>query len=231
MKKEYQRLVLLLSFIFSTLLHAQVPVINNYPQWSLRTLPSTLLDADAGIMLGVNYRWSDRFSASIEPTYIFFSPFDISEIGKIFTSGIKIRADFRFHLKREIMGMEGYLAPEFHYKNTQTKRLEQFGIGCQNGSCAYFQSAYYKELKREIGGIIKMGAFAPISRNGRWLLEFYSGLGVKHMKFRVTDIPTGGSFQFPPDRLFPEFLFAGDDQNSFYHPMLPGGIKLVLMLK
>lgn len=232
MKKYFRRPALLLPFIFSTLLHAQENSTGVYPQWGLRTLPSSFLDIDAGLMLGVNYRWSQSFSASIEPTWIFFNALVTPDNSRrVYPSGIKIRADLRWHFRGEILGMDGYLAPDFHFKSIQTKRLGEFGINCQNGSCAYFQSAYYKEIKQEIGGFLKMGALKSISQNRRWLLEFYAGIGVKQMKFRETGLPTGGSFLFPPERLFPESIFTGDDRNSFSMPMLPGGIKLIFVMR
>lgn len=202
-----------------------------YPQWSLRTQPSSLIEIDAGIMLGVNYRWSETMSASIEPTWIFYNAVTRDDNGEhLFPSGIKFRADLQFHLPGRFLRMKAYIAPELHFKYTRTKRVERFGMSCQNGSCAYFQLAVYKELKRELGGYFKWGLVKSISRNDRWMLEFYGGFGLKHMKFRETGIPVGGSFIIVPDRFFPESVFMGDDRNSFFQPMLPGGFKLLFTL-
>ena len=51
----------------------------SYPELNLRTSLTSFLDEDAGIMLGVNYRWSKKFSASFEPTWIFFTVFTSTE--------------------------------------------------------------------------------------------------------------------------------------------------------
>lgn len=206
---------------------------DSYPQFSLHTSLTSWLDYDAGIMLGINYRWSQKFSASFEPTWIFYNGLVTNPDEKIFPSGIKIRSDLRYHFpKKTKKSLDAFAGPELHYKRTKTEKEDRFGINCQNGQCAYFQDAVYTEIKNEIGALIKAGIVAPltfISKNNRLGLELYAGFGIKQLKFRETDLPTGGSFINPPDRRLLRFDNT-TDRNTYSLPMLPGGLKLILKL-
>lgn len=205
----------------------------SYPQISFRTSLTSYLDYDAGIMLGINYRWSKNFSASFEPTWIFYNGLVTDPDQQIFPFGFKIRSDFRYHFdKRNNRGPDFFVAPELHYKYTKTKKEDRFGINCQNGQCAYFQNAVYSELKNEIGGIIKAGLITPltfISKSDRLLLEMSTGFGIKQLRFKETNLPVGGSFVNLPERAL---LSIGNqtNRNTYTRPMLPAGFKLIFLL-
>ena len=202
------------------------------PALNLRTSLSSWAEFDAGLMLGINYRWHKNFSATFEPTWIFFSPFT-DEGRKLSPSGIKIRSDLRYHFARKRKkNPETFLAPEFHYKHTKTRREDLFGINCQNGQCAYFQEAVYSQLKNEVGALLKAGIIFPmgfISKKERLFLELYFGLGVKGMKFTQTGIPEGGSFVRPPRRS-PLALRNSWVSDRYTLPMMPLGLKLLFSL-
>src|SRR6186997_2568643 len=40
---------------------------------TLRTNPFSFFQSDAGIMIGVNYRWHQRWSATFDPKFIFYA--------------------------------------------------------------------------------------------------------------------------------------------------------------
>ncbi len=230
-------IILLISF-FSTNISAQEKIKReavDFPQLSLRTSLTSYLDEDAGIMLGANYRWTEKFSVSFEPTYIFYSPYLQDNLNSEIVKpiGYKFRTDIKYHFPQRIFwNMEVFIASEFHYKFTRTKRSDVFGINCIGGNCAYFQNARYTETKKETGGLLKVGVIAPIAskKNDRWFLELYGGFGYKQMKFKETDLPVGGSFTNPPTRNFLNFT-GSTNRNDFSYPMLPGGLKLIFILK
>lgn len=209
-------------------------IVNNaYKELSLRTSLTSFFDYDAGIMLGVNYRWAKHFSASLEPTFIFYNGFKTDGDVTIYPTGIKIRSDIRYNFgKKRVRSLEGFLAPEFHYKYTSTKKEDLFGINCLNGQCAYFQQGIYKELKNEVGVLFKMGIIAPltfISKDDRLFLEIHGGVGAKQLKFKETDLPTGGSFVNLPNRSLLGFGTT-TDRTTYSRPMLPVGLKLIFVL-
>ena len=165
MKRAVLSLPGILLLVFSLTVSAQKSKQDrqvSYPEFSLRTSFTSFLDEDAGIMLGVNYRWSQKFSVSFEPTWIFFTVFNSDAGEKIYPSGIKIRTDLKYHFpKKQRRSPDFFIAPEFHYKYTKTQIEDLFGMNCQNGQCAFFQDAVYTDIKREIGGLVKMGLIIP----------------------------------------------------------------------
>lgn len=225
MKKFILSLSAIMGLLFSVTVSAQKIKQSNgesYPGFSLHTSLTSYFDYDAGIMLGVSYRWSKHFSTSLEPTWIFYS------INGDIPSGIKIRADTKYYFsKRKPRHPDFYIAPEFHYKYTNTKKEAEFGINCVGGQCAYFQNAVYSDIKNEIGGLVKTGIIFPLRfvKNHRWLLDMYIGLGAKQFNFRETDLPAGGSFVRLPSR-----TPFGQPSDGFGLPMVPAGIKLIFIL-
>ena len=234
--KRFSLIVPALFLFFSVAIKAQNNNkfdVGDYPELSLRTSLHSYFDFDAGIMLGINYRWTEKFSVSFEPTWIFYNGFSASGGEKIYPSGIKIRTDIRYHFpKRRRRGLDFFIAPELHLKYVRTRKVDEFGIDCQNGQCAFIQEAVYTEIKNEIGGIFKMGTIAPLTfiNNGRWFLELYGGFGVKQQKFRETDLPTGGSFINPPDRNIIRWNLS-NTLNTVALPLFPVGLRLIFVLK
>lgn len=205
---------------------------DNYPELSLRTSLTSFFDYDAGIMLGVNYRWTEKFAVTLEPTWIFYNGFrnDLAE-ERIYPSGIKLRADVRYYfLKKRRKGLDLFIAPELHFKAVRTRKLDDFGVNCQNRQCAYIQQAFYTEVKKETGGIFKLGLLVPLLSNSDQLyLEMYGGFGMKLQKYRETDLPVGGSFLNPPNRNFFQ-IGVSSNGNIISAPLIPVGIKLILVL-
>jgi hypothetical protein len=236
MRKSYLCLPGGLILFFSVTLSAQKNnkiSFGNYPKLSLRTSLHSYFDYDAGVMLGINYRWTEKFSITVDPTFIFYNGVAINEEEKFFPSGFKIRADVRYHFPHKRKnGTDFFIAPELHLKYVRTKKQGDFGINCQNGQCNYTQQAVYTEVKNEIGGILKLGAIVPLSflNSDRWFFEFYSGFGVKRQKFKETDLPTGGSFINPPNRSNFVNFGATNDRNTIFAPLFPVGIKVVFVL-
>jgi hypothetical protein len=232
MKKVVLSLPLLLVLFSVTNVAAQNGKSVNNPAdlgFNLRTSLNSYFDFDAGIMLGVGYRWSNRFSAAIEPTWIFYNGFNVDQNEKLFPKGIKIRTDIKYHFnKRRRRNADFFISPEFHYKKVKTQREDDFGINCQNGQCPFFQTAIYTEVKKETGGLLKLGVLVPFPfvKNHQLLLEFYSGLGMKIQKFSETDLPIGGSFVRQPTR-----NFTTNTSSSIGHlPLIPVGLKVIFVL-
>lgn len=234
MKRSVLFLPLLLVLFSATVAIAQNRKSVNNPAglgFNLRTSLTSYFDYDAGIMLGAGYRWSNRFSAAIEPTWIFYNGANVDQQEKIYPRGIKIRTDIKYHFSKRRRGKaDFFIAPEFHYKNVKKEREETFGINCQNGQCAFLQDALYTERKKEIGGLLKLGVLTPFPfvKNDNLLLEIYGGfLGVKIQKFTETDLPIGGSFLTPPER---SNIFPTNERNIATLPLVPFGLKIVFLL-
>jgi hypothetical protein len=215
-----RHIILILFFVISvsSICSAQINNKNFSPSLTLRTNLFSVLEIDGGIMLGARYQWSKQFAAVLDPTLIFFNPYFDEER----PFGIKIRADVRYYLdKYEPQHTRFFIAPEFHFKQTTTKKWATFGINCIGQQCSYYMNTVYKEIKNEIGGSLKMGAEVPLNRRNRWSFEVYGGLGFKVDHYKERDIPIGGIFMPEPthDRVFG----FGEDKPV---PILPCSIKI-----
>src|SRR6185369_14961338 len=116
----------IMGLLFSVTVSAQKIKQSNgesYPGFSLQTSLTSFFDYDAGVNLGVGYRWNKHFSASISPAWIFYSFYADDGNSKIIPSGVKVRADVKYYFsKRRPRHPDFYIAPEFHYKYTNTKK-------------------------------------------------------------------------------------------------------------
>lgn len=168
---------------------------------TLRTNPFTLLQTDAGIMVGVNRRWHQRWSATIDPKFIFYAvQAPGSSTGARSPLGIRLKTDIRYHIRKFLFGFENiFIAPEAVLGYVRTNSTAEFGINCIGRNCAYYTVQKYTEIKKEAGGAIKIGLIGPIKKNSEsWKLELYSGLGVSFFDFDYKGIPPGGSFLTEP---------------------------------
>jgi hypothetical protein len=168
---------------------------------TLRTNPFSFLQRDGGIMVGVNYRWHQRWSATIDPKFIFYAiQAPGNSMGPGRRIGTRLKADIRYHIQNFLFGFENiYISPEVVLGYVRTRSTAEFGINCIGGNCAYYTIQKYTEIKKEAGGAIKMGLIGPIrKKNETWKLEVYSGLGVSFFDFNYIGIPAGGSFVREP---------------------------------
>lgn len=178
---------------------SQFEKVNFYsgPAITLRTNPFTLVEHDAGIMLGANYRWTKRWSVTLDPTFVFYTlQRTHNGIPPDRPLGIRVKTDIRYHIQHFWGGFENvFISPELVFAYINTRKTAEFGINCTGPNCAYYMIDEYNEIKREIGAAIKMGLIGPIKKkNENWKLEFYLGIGVSYFDIEERGIPTGGSF-------------------------------------
>jgi hypothetical protein len=219
--------LLLLILLVSTNAFAQKEKNNFSKGIFLRTNPTSVLEYDAGLMLGIRYQWSKRFSVTVDPMLIFFSPWRERTINNEKNSvlGFKTRIDLRYHITAfENKGFGFFIGPELHLKTRALRTVGEFGINCIQGNCSYYQLARYKEIRNEIGAALKLGFNAPLGTGGnqRFALEMYGGLGVKFIYLKQKDIPAGGSLPEVDRR---DVIFRSDREGVAY-PNLPAGIKI-----
>jgi len=196
----------------------------------LRTNPFSFLQRDAGIMVGLNYRWHSRWSATIDPKFIFYSIQSFAvNMDPRSPLGVRIKTDIRYHIKKFILGFENvFIAPEAVFGYVRTRSSAEFGINCTAGNCAYYTLQKYTEIKKEAGGAIKIGMIGPIKKkNENWKLELYSGIGVSFFDFQERGIPAGGSFVRPP--LHDDILGRLDEDEP--NIMIPFGLIITYRIK
>jgi Protein of unknown function (DUF3575) len=219
--------LLLFLFVINSNTFSQKEKKDFQKQLMLRTNLSSVLEYDAGIMIGARYQWSKNFSVTVDPTFIFFSPWinPNSNNKKNKILGIKTRIDVRYHFAGSNKKNTSYfIGPELHLKTVTRKPVQEFGINCIQGNCDYFQLAHYKEIRNEIGMALKIGFNTPLGLRDdqRFALEMYGGMGVKFIYLKQKNIPAGGSIlnSSSGNTIF------GLDREGVAYPNLPAGIKL-----
>jgi len=196
----------------------------------LRTNPFSILDYEAGIMIGMNYRWDKRWSVTIDPTFIFYTiQASINDLPTARPLGIKIKTDARYHIRDFIWGFKNiFIAPEASFCYVRTKRTADFGVNCTGPNCAYYMRSEYTEIKKGKGGAVKIGLIGPIKKkNENWKLELFFGLGLSFFDFQEKGIPTGGSFVILP-QYRDNLGFVREDEANL---MIPLGLKITYRLK
>ena len=190
---------------------------------TLRTNPFSFLQRDAGIMIGVNYKWHQRWSATLDPKFIFYSvqsPTNNTDPRK--PLGVRVKTDIRYHIQNV------FIAPELVFGYTRTKITTEFGVNCIGGNCDYYTLQEYSEIKKEAGGGIKFGFTGPIRKNNEnWKLELYTGIGVSFFDFHEKGIPPGGSFVRPPTHEDGLGTMDEDEPNV----MIPFGLIITYKIK
>lgn len=204
--------------------------IIDYPVVSIRVNPFSFLESDAGVQVGIGYRWKKRWGATFDPMYIFYTPVRNWQINgpppeKDLLRGIKIRSDIRYYFNDLYFGsgfrlLNPFIGPELHFKNVVSKKWDDFGINCIGQQCDYYMTTRYREIKKEIGIALKAGFTRPLST--RLSLEAYGGVGIRSIKVEERDIPLGGSFIILP--VHDEIFGTPDGKPTTYIPM---GFKLV----
>jgi hypothetical protein len=197
---------------------------------TLRTNPFSFLQRDAGIMVGLNYRWHQRWSASIDPKFIFYTIQSFAvNVDPRSPLGVRIKTDIRYHIRKFIFGFENvFIAPEAVFGYVRTRSSAEFGINCTGGNCAYYTVQKYTEIKKEAGGAIKIGMIGPVKkRNENWKLELYSGIGVSFFDFEERGLPMGGSFVRPPAHEDALGRLDEDEPNI----MIPFGLIITYRIK
>jgi hypothetical protein len=192
---------------------------------TIRTNPLSFLEKDAGAMLGIGYQFHPRWSISIDPMWIFYSPYKSangSKDEKEPVSGYKVRADLKYYFRDYVYGKRGgFIGLEFHYKDVTARKWDSFGMNCVNGQCDFYQRVPYDEVRTEVGFDVKAGLLRRLW-SSRWTIELYSGVGLKYKRTREKNLPAAGAFpQETNDGILTVFRDDG------VYPILPTGAKLV----
>ena len=180
-------------------------------------------------MLGASYRWHERFSVTVDPTFIFYTAqVQFNDMPMDRPLGVRIKSDLRYHIRKFILGFKNvFIAPEFTYAHVRTTKTADFGFNCNGPNCAYYMRDDYNEIKTETGIALKGGLTGAITKNNRWNLELFAGLGVSFYDFKEKGIPPNSSFAILP--VHEDNLGAVDEDDP--NLMIPFGLKISFRLK
>jgi hypothetical protein len=141
---------------------------------SIRLNPTGLLDfVETNLSVGYEYRFSEDWALAGDLAWVFYSRYfehTKRANGFIFRPAIRRYIGWR---------KNGFLDTEFHYKYAVSLIEDWLGRGCVNGVASYeeFTTFYYR--RQSIGSNLKIGAQSSISRNNKFWIEYYLGLGLR----------------------------------------------------
>ncbi len=141
--------------------------------------PFALADIDHGVMVGGEYRFAPRMSASLDLAYIFSTNY-YQEAEK--TRGFNIRPAFRYYFgkrQHEFLQLQGF------YKYVDYGMHGWVGKDCVNGVPSYNELQDYHFRKSVLGVNIMVGDLLPLSE--RAFVDIGVGLGVRFKEQRITD--------------------------------------------
>jgi hypothetical protein len=189
----------------------------------LRTNIFSVLEPDAHVMLGVEWRKNPQFSLGLDLSYIFYNTFRIeSQDPNI--SGFKIRPEVRRYFKSGA-GKNWFIGLEGSYKQVSYNRSREICVNQPQLGCAFFQRVSYKEVKKAPGVAFKIGYQDFLDRGNRFYYELFLGAGVKSLRYSIKDYVQPPNVNFTPVPGSDAFFFNTTSSEGFA-PHLPGGIKL-----
>jgi hypothetical protein len=168
-------LFLLLSVYFAATTSAQSTHTIVLPAThTIRLNPTGLLDLiETNLSLGYEYRFQEDWAIAGDIAWVFYSRyFEHTKHANGFI--------FRPAIRRYIGSRKnGFLDAEFHYKYVVSSIEDWLGRNCVNSVAAYEEFTTFHYLRQSIGFNLKMGAQSNMSRNDRFWIEYYLGLGLR----------------------------------------------------
>jgi hypothetical protein len=184
---------------------------------------TSLIDPiESNISVGYEKKVTKRFSYSMDAGYVFYSSLYQNKLEKI--SGVVLRPAVRYYTNDK---KPFYVELELHYKTATNTIKDWLGRSCVNEVSAYLQYTSFKIRKHIVGFNVKAGYQTRLTKNSKYWLEPYIGLGVKYRKEQLVDEPNSCY-------LTSRFLSSRNLvplKTSFESlPSIPGGIRLLIKL-
>ncbi|MDQ6904099.1 MAG: DUF3575 domain-containing protein [Bacteroidota bacterium] len=129
---------------------------------------------DENISLGVEYTFHEHWSTGTDAAYIFDSYYLSQKKG---TSGFMVRPFIRFYPDKKRIG---FYEAELQYKFAAYRITDWLGRDATNGVPAYEEYTTFSYKKRVYGINIKAGRKEDLSRDKKFKMELYIGLGFRY---------------------------------------------------
>jgi Protein of unknown function (DUF3575) len=184
---------------------------------------TSLLDPiETNISVGYEKRFTKKFSYSMDIGYIYYSSLYQDKLEKI--SGIILRPAIRYYTSDK---KPFYIELELHYKTATNTIKDWVGRKCVNNVSAYQEYTSFKIRKNIMGFNVKAGYQTRLTKNNRYWLEPYIGLGIKYRQEQLVNEPNScyltsrflSNRNLVPLRTIRESI-----------PSVPGGIRLLIKL-
>lgn len=183
-----------------------------------RVNPLGLADLyDHNLSFGIEHRLSSRWAVSLDGAWIFYSDYYTEAKN---AQGMILRPAVRRYFGRS---RRFFVEAEFHYKNVFYRIEDWVGRDAVNGVPAYEEYTSFLYRKQVWGFQTKAGIQFRISRNYKFWMECYSGIGVRYREQGVYDEPANSVYTRATDFMFGPNL----DSPTDWLPALPLGIRFL----
>lgn len=154
------------------------------PDHFIRLNPTGLLDPlDPNLSLGYEYRFHEDWAVAADLAWVFYSRYSANTKhanGFIFRPAMRRYIGLRKH---------SFLDAELHYKYVVSTIEDWLGRECVNDVPAFEEFTTFHYLRQSLGSNLKCGEQARISRNNKFLFEYYLGLGLRWNVQKVLNEP------------------------------------------
>lgn len=170
---------------------------------------------DENFSIGAEYKFSPHWSSGADVAYIFNSAY-LSDSKHC--QGFILRPFIRFYPNTS---RRGYFEVELYYKHVAYQLTDWLGKDVVDVIPSYEEYTTFHFIKNAYGVNIKAGSSTNLTKDRRFRLEYYLGLGIRFKKQHADN----GSYS--PDK---ETLI-GLYRPNYATTVLPVGIRLVYDLK
>jgi hypothetical protein len=183
----------------------------------IRANPTGLADLyDHNLSFGIEHRLSSRWAVSVDGAWIFYSKYFVQTEN---TSGIIIRPALRRYFGRS---RKFFVEAEFHYKDVFYRIEDWLGRDCVDDVPTYEEYTSFLYRKRVWGGRIKAGIQFRMSRNYKWWMECYSGIGAHYREQGLYNEPANSLYDVEGGFFGPNATRAHE-----WLPALPLGFRIM----
>ncbi len=187
--------------------------------WTLRWNTINILDPlEPNINFGVEYRIKERFSVATDVGYVFFN----SALENAKTSGIILRPAARYYTEDN---KRFFVEGEFLIKLVNNKVTDWLGQNCVNNVPTYEEYKSFIVRKNVYGFQAKIGRVGKLSKDNKFSMEWYLGLGLRYKSFKVIKEPNS-CYNL---RDF-DILGAFSGESKMLLPSMPLGFRLIYLL-
>lgn len=186
---------------------------------SVRVSPLGLVDIlDANVTGGIAYTLNDRWSLSVDLSYIFYSGYLQESKG---TSGYILKPAVRYYVSEN---RKFFIESSVWYKRSSYRMTDWVDKDCVNGVPSYQEFKSFRFRKRVVGLNVQGGVQKALMKSKLLRMEIYAGIGIR---FKWQDIKNDSKACYQPDAIF---------QGSFYGPYnvsagIPHGLRLVYVIR
>ncbi len=154
--------------------------------WTFRCNVSNFIDViEPNINFGAEYRVTDNFSIAADVGYIYYNTLFETK-NNPFVKGIVFKPAARYYTTTN---KRLFLEAELLYKNVHHNVKDWVGKNCVNNIPAYEEFKQILLIKNVYGFQAKIGRIGKLSKDDKFSIEYYFGLGLRYKKYKVINEP------------------------------------------